>query len=224
MKCPKCGYTSFPYLESCRKCGRALAEPRAALGLYAQRPDPPDLLLAYQAASTDVTETTAMPPASALSLDLDHLEEIELEVAEAESTTPGTDEGGEPVSPASESMLTLDREVIAEAESPPLEPSELADIALELENAVDLGDKLAERSQTPKDSSEGEPVYDLDLAEDLDDLPLQSLEDESHTGDVNDDEEVVEYTLEIEDDLEFEIDELEVEQDDDAEAEDDDER
>ena len=35
MKCPKCRYTSFQYLESCRKCGHALAEQRAALGLYA---------------------------------------------------------------------------------------------------------------------------------------------------------------------------------------------
>jgi hypothetical protein len=224
MKCPKCGYTSFPYLENCRKCGQTLAEPRAALGLYSLRPDPPDLLLAYQVASTDGTGTTPMPPVSAPSIDLGHLEQIESELTEAELSAPGADEGGEPVGPAPE----LSAEPLSSEETVmphTLDLSGLADITLELEKAVDLGDKPAESSQTPKDSPPGQPVYDLDLDEDLDDLPLQSLEDASHTGDVDDDEEVVEYTLEIEDDLEFEIDELELEQDDnDAEEEDDDDR
>jgi ribosomal protein S27AE len=26
MKCPKCGYTSFDYLDECKKCGKDLAE------------------------------------------------------------------------------------------------------------------------------------------------------------------------------------------------------
>jgi hypothetical protein len=242
MKCPKCGYTSFPYLDSCRKCGRTLAEPRAALGLYTLRPDPPDLLLAYQTVSTDITGTTPMPPVAAPSIDLGHLDEIEPELATAQATAPRPDESGEPVDPAPKLIPMLDQEVIAAAEVPPLEPSaeprsaeemvrpptldlnELADMTLELENAVNLGDKSAESPQTPKDSPDEQPVYDLDLDEDLDELTLQPLVDESDTGEANDGEEVLEYTLEIEDDLEFEIDELELEQDDDAEDEDDDER
>lgn len=33
MKCPKCGYTSFDYLESCKKCNNALGEFKAKYGL-----------------------------------------------------------------------------------------------------------------------------------------------------------------------------------------------
>ena len=64
MKCPKCRYTSFPYLENCPKCGVALAEQRAALGIYALRPDPPDLLLAYQAASMEIAGGLLTAPES----------------------------------------------------------------------------------------------------------------------------------------------------------------
>lgn len=33
MKCPKCGYTSFDYLESCKKCGKDLAEFKQRFGI-----------------------------------------------------------------------------------------------------------------------------------------------------------------------------------------------
>jgi hypothetical protein len=239
MKCPKCGFTSFPYLESCRKCGLALAEPQAALGLYALPPNPPDLLLAYQTANLDVTRTPPMPPASMPSFDLGSLEEIEPEIAKAEPIAPDPDEREEPVSPAPDLLPTLDQEIMTAAELPPLEPqaeppgsaetvmphtldlSELADMTLELDNTVNLGDKSAQSAQTPNDSPEEQPVYDLDLDDDLDGLSLRPLVDESSTGDADDGEEVLEYTLEIEDNLEFEIDGLELEPDEDTEDEDD---
>jgi len=221
MKCPKCGFTSFPYLESCRKCGLERAEPQAALGLYALPPDPPDLLLAYQTATLDVARTLP-PPASMPSLDLGSLSE-------------------EPASPAPDVLPTLAQEIMTAAELPPPEPhaespgsaetvmlhtldlSELADMTLELDNTVTLGDKSAQGSQVPKDSLEEQPVYDLDLDDDLDGLTLRPVVDESSPGDAHDGEEVLEYTLEIEDTLEFEIDGLELEQDDDTGDEDDDE-
>jgi hypothetical protein len=240
MKCPKCGFTSFPYLESCRKCGLALAEPRAAWGLYALRPDPPDLLLAYQTASLDVTRTPPMPAASIPSIDLGSLAEIDPEFAEAQPTSPAPAESAEPVSPAPDLLPALDQEIITAAGFPPLEPrveppesaetfmphtldlNEMADMTLELDKMENLGDNSAQSSQTPKDSPEAQPVYDLDLDDDLGELTLRPLMDESTTGDVDDDEAVLEYTLEIEDNLEFEIDGLELEQDDNTEDEDDD--
>ena len=241
MKCPKCGFTSFPYLESCRKCGLVLAESQAAWGLYALHPDPPDLLLAYQTANLDVTRTRPLPSASMPSLDLGAREKIEPEVGTAQPVTPGPDESEEPFSPAPDLLPTLDQEIMIAAESPPLEPraeppgsaetviphtldlSELADMTLELDDTVNLGDKSAPRSQLPQDSPEEQPVYDLDLDDDLDELSLLPLEDESSTGDADGGDDVLEYTLEIEDNLEIEIDGLELEQDDDTEAEDDDE-
>jgi hypothetical protein len=106
MKCPKRGYTSFPYLESCRKCGHALAEQRAALGLYALRPDPPDLLLAFEAARADIIGATRTPPVSA-PIDLGCLEEIDLDLEEAGPATPGPYEGGGQAAAAPDSMPTL---------------------------------------------------------------------------------------------------------------------
>lgn len=239
MKCPKCGYTSFPYLESCRKCGHALAEQRAALGVYALRPDPPDLLLAYQAVSADVAEAIQTQPVPAPSIGLAPLEEIELELVELEPTAPSTDEVEEQAGAAPDLMLTLDRGANAEGEFPLVEPGGeqpsshetatppsldlggLGGMTLELENTVGLEAQPAESPQTLKDAAEAPPVYDLDLGEDLDGLTLRPLEDGARTEDAANDEEVMEYTLEIEDEVEFEVDELKLEQDDDAGAEDD---
>lgn len=39
MKCPKCGYTSFDYLDACKKCGTDLSAVRSMLGVIAVSPD-----------------------------------------------------------------------------------------------------------------------------------------------------------------------------------------
>jgi hypothetical protein len=241
MKCPKCGYTSFPYLESCGKCGHGLAEPRAALGIYALRPDPPDLLLAYQAASMEVTGGTLTPPVSTPGIDLGTLEGIELEIAEAEPSGVGTHQVTEPSDAVPDLMPnlmpTLDREAMGEEEIPLVEPnterpssqdmtipqsldlSGLGDITLEIDHATDLEGESPESTQTPSESAAVNLVYDLDLDEDLDGLTLGGTVHEAGT---DEDDEATEYTLEIEEDLEFEVDELELEQDDEVEDEDDD--
>src|SRR3989304_568083 len=33
MKCPKCGYASFEYLDTCRKCGRDLTQFKTDMGV-----------------------------------------------------------------------------------------------------------------------------------------------------------------------------------------------
>jgi hypothetical protein len=237
MKCPRCGYVSFPYLESCRKCGKGLAEQRAALGLYALRPDPPDLLLAYQAMNADATRVTLTPPVSTPAIDLGQLEEIELELVEGETSTQDTpqerDQTDAVVDRRPTPTLELTPEALpptplsAERASPPeigippsLDLSELGDLSLEIENAADTGITSPESPQPPPPGAE--QVYNLDLDEDLDALTLGPTIQESRTDDQDD--EAVEYTLEIEEDLELEVDELEVEEDDEAEEEDDDER
>jgi hypothetical protein len=237
MKCPKCGYTSFPYLESCRKCGHGLAEQRAALGIYALRSDPPDLLLAYQAASMEVTGGALTHPVSTPGIDLGPLEAIELEIADEESSSSGTHEVQEPADAIPDLRPTLEREAIGEEELPCVEPSTerpssqdmtmpqslapsgLGDITLEIDHAADLEGESPESTQAPSESGAVKPVYDLDLDEDLGDLTLGSMMDEAGT---DEDDEATAYTLEIEEDLEFEVDELELEQDDEAEDEDDD--
>jgi len=44
MKCPKCGYVSFDYNESCPKCHEDIRAERAKLNLSNYRSDPPFLL------------------------------------------------------------------------------------------------------------------------------------------------------------------------------------
>jgi hypothetical protein len=44
MRCPKCGYFGFDYLDTCRKCDRDLTEVRQELNLMDFRPEVPFLL------------------------------------------------------------------------------------------------------------------------------------------------------------------------------------
>jgi hypothetical protein len=240
MKCPKCGYTSFPYLESCRKCGHGLIEQRAAFGIYALRPDPPDLLLAYQAAHVDVARAALPQPLSAPGIDLGQRDDIELEIAAAEPADPATREVGEPAGATPDVGPTLELESIGEGTFPPAEPSTeqvssqdtpmpptlhlsaLGDIALDIEPAANLGGKSPEIAEIPSQPPPLKPVYDLDLDEDLDGMTLGFPVHESPAD--GDAAGTTEYTLEIEEDLELEVEELELEEDDEAEEEDDDDR
>jgi hypothetical protein len=239
MKCPKCRYTSFPHLENCSKCGFGLAEQRAALGIYALRPDPPDLLLAYQAASMVVTGAMLTSPVYAPGIDLDPREGIDLEVAEAEPDRARTHEMGEVANADWDLMPTLEHEAMEEEEFAPEEPgserpssqdviiaqsldlSQLGDITLALEKVEDAEGESPERAQTAGEFADVKQVYDLDADGDLDGLTLGHIMD--GVG-ADDDDEAAEYTLEIEEDLEFEVDGLELEQDDEGDDEDDDDR
>jgi hypothetical protein len=192
MKCPKCRYTSFPHLENCPKCGFGLAEQRVALGIYALRPDPPDLRLAHQA--TSVEEPANAAPDLMVTLEHAAVEEEEFPPAE----------------PSSEPLSTQGLIM-----SQSLDLSGLGDIPLVLESAADLEGEIPDSAQTPRESAEVKQVYDLDLDGDLDGLTLRRLADEARADD--DDEAAAEYTLEIEEDLEFEVEGLEVDQDDEDE-------
>jgi hypothetical protein len=58
MKCPKCGYTSFDYLDECKKCGADISDIRALLGVIAVSPD-------ERAASRPSLSAHAAPQAAA---------------------------------------------------------------------------------------------------------------------------------------------------------------
>jgi hypothetical protein len=168
-------------------------------------------------------------------IDRGPLEGIDLEVAEAEPDRAGTHEMGEPANADWDLMPTLEHEAMEEEEFALEEPgserlstqdviipqsldlSDLGDVTLALENAADLEGKSPESAQTPTEFADVKQVYDLDADGNLDGLTLGHIVD--GVG-AEDDDEAVEYTLEIEEDLEFEVDGLELEQDD----EDDDDR
>jgi hypothetical protein len=215
MKCPKCGYVSFPYLESCSKCGRGLAEERAAFGVYALRPDPPDLVMGYQSAPLDIDGMTPAPALSSLFVHLGQLDEIELEPAEAEEPPSAAEVGrgqtggavdltpASPVDPAREGQRVEPSAEPTDLQQglipPPFNLEEPGEMTLALESA-----------QPPTAAPDVEQVYDLDLEEDIDGLTLDSGVDDSRAGERE--EETVEYILEVEDELELEIDDLTLEE------------
>jgi hypothetical protein len=239
MKCPKCRYTSFPHLEHCPQCGFALAEQRAALGIYALRPNPPDLSQAYEAGGTEITGGRPTSSIYARGIDPGPLEGIDLEVAEPDPGEAEIDqmgvptiapdaihglghrgvEGGEytPEGPDSDRPSTQDT-VIPED----LDLQQLGDMTLALESAEDLDAEPPPRAGAPGELADGKRVYDLDADEDLGGLTLGRIVE--GVGEDDDESGPVEFTLEIEEDLEFEVDQLELEQDDEAEDKDDDER
>jgi hypothetical protein len=241
MKCPKCGYTSFPYLDNCGKCGQGLAKHRAAFGLYALRPDPPDLLMAYQAVQLDVDGTTLTPALPSPRIDLGHLDDIDLELADAEDTPSAAEVGQEQVEDAAALTPTIPPDPAPDldllrvesdtARATPLEEvippafdlGEPADITLALEDTGDLGVTSLESPQIPTEAPEVKQVYELDLVEeDTDGLTLGSDVDNSHADESE--EGTGEYILEIEDEFELEIDELTLEEGDESGEEDDDDR
>lgn len=249
MKCPKCGYTSFAYLETCRKCSQGLAEQRAAFGLYAQRPEPPDLLMAYQSAPIDVDDTASGPPdLPPPAIDLSPVAEIELDLAATEEPSPGAALGAGRVGGAVDPAPTIPLDPAAELEALELEPhtepadpaggdtpptfdlSQARDITFELEPVADrgAGDTDLSNTQTPTAPPEESPVYDLDLEESRQGLTLGPEVHESRADedieDIEADDETGaagEYILEIEDELELEIDEIELEDTDDSREDDD---
>lgn len=221
MKCPKCLYTSFPHLENCPKCGFGLAEQRAALGVYALRPNPPDLLLAYETGGPDIAGGIPTSSIYAHGIAPGAFEGIDLEVAEAEPGGAETEEIGAPtMAPQESDSDQLSAQDIVLPDN--LDLRQLGDIALALDNADGIESESPPGADTPGEFTDVKQVYDLDVDEDLGGLTLGRPVEAG--GEDDDGGEAVEFTLEIEEDLEFEVDRLELEQDGEDEDEDDDER
>ncbi len=91
MKCAKCGYTSFAYLERCSTCGQELAELRSAFGLYGLRATPLDLTARIgpepDAVATAPASATAAPTTDSSQPDvIERVFDLEIE-DDAESLT-----------------------------------------------------------------------------------------------------------------------------------------
>ncbi len=57
MKCPKCGYISFDYNDTCPKCNKDLSAVRGKLNLYSFEPNPPSLLGALTSQTPETQDT-----------------------------------------------------------------------------------------------------------------------------------------------------------------------
>ena len=230
MKCPKCSYTSFPYLESCRKCGRELTEVRELFGVYGLPPNPPDLMLAYDIPRTDAVGTPAVA--------VEQLEEIEIDLIDTEETAmspseepphadatfeidPTFDPDVPPLSPLSplrsETGQTDDKEPIV------IDLSDLEGLTLELREVTEEeGATPLETPTPPTPAAADETIFEVDL-EDEEELP--ACEPAAEDAGLDDDHDAPprEYVLEIEEELELEVEdgeEIELEEDDEAEEDD----
>jgi hypothetical protein len=219
MKCPKCRYSSFPYLETCPKCGHLLAEQRAAMGLYGLPPEPPDLWLAYQAATPAGAGDQLPTPIAAPGLDFPASAGIDLVVSEAH---PSGQNAGElevaanlPSQPANERLSGQDVDLPRSLAS-----QELIDMTLTLEDDAEPEEAARPGPQATLDRTDAAQVYDLDAAGELGELSLGAIVDAVEADEESAD--AVEYVLEIEEDLEFEVEERSLPQDKADEGEDDD--
>jgi hypothetical protein len=225
MKCPNCGYTSFPHLESCRQCGHSFAEARELFGAYALPATPLDLRLAYETAPADTLGTTAVEAIPTPTVDVEERDAIDTAASssgESASTDsareliPTFDLDAEPMSPLPPVVSETDR------------PSENAPIAVDLDGleglTLELRQVAEDESVNPHDlttspppSATDAPIFDLDdEASPCRDSALESAElDDAERAPPR------EYILEIDDRLELEVEEHEIEDVDDEDEDDD---
>lgn len=91
MRCPKCGYHSFDFLENCKKCGQGLAEHKARFKLQGFIA-PAAIIASTQEQTTDQTtpsQTARLPEDDRIDFGFDFLEQQEQESAPSQ---PETDE------------------------------------------------------------------------------------------------------------------------------------
>lgn len=90
MKCPKCGYVSFEYLDQCRKCGKSVEAFKSEHGLYGYPPK--DLMLVqYLEDKASAEEESSMAGTVELGDEDENLEDIVSNLGSA-SGEAGTDE------------------------------------------------------------------------------------------------------------------------------------
>jgi len=185
MKCPKCGYVSFEYLEECKKCGKSLGTFKSEHGLYGYQPK--DLMILDYLENKTKTEEedddenleniiseiedvgkgseTVEEPIEGISLDL---EEPDTAGDEAEEVSVDLEESL-PEKETGEIELTLDDTEVEEKEvSAPIEEKSEAEEPAE-EIAIDL---------ETVETSGGEAEESLDLGEPEEPLP------EKETGEI----------------------------------------
>jgi len=193
MKCPKCGYVSFEYLETCKKCSKDLFEFKEKAGILVLEPAYLDLNRTTEGQEADETESE--------DLKYDGDAEIAEDSSDVASPLTGNDildslELGE----GDEEALALGGEADGESlelpgpmEGPDLIENEGLSVALDAdgdESSLEAADEsvLSEASAPgPGDAADGEL---MELPESMDGLDLTEDEDEDLLGDFDADGDV----------------------------------
>jgi hypothetical protein len=75
LKCKKCGFISYDYLELCPSCSKSLSAVRQDLGLFYHEPEVKDFDEFFTGSSS--TYKTSKAASSEAELDLDNAEDFE---------------------------------------------------------------------------------------------------------------------------------------------------
>lgn len=160
MKCPKCNYVSFDYLDTCKKCGYDLAEYREERGIKVVKPEPMDIFGEKEKKDETLPES---PEVSETPVE-DKAREEEKEAIEIE---PTLEKGVE-----SETKKEKEEESIQDKAIEPIELEEPTD-ELEIEKGVSETEK--------KEDLGGDEVAKEERVIELDDLEgdTESLTEET---------------------------------------------
>lgn len=79
MKCPKCGFHSFDYLENCRKCGQDLSEHKAKFNLRGFFFPGQSVGQFEETTTMDVLTSSSVPDNTDVDFGFDFLDEDELD-------------------------------------------------------------------------------------------------------------------------------------------------
>ena len=157
MKCPKCGYTSFDYLDSCKKCNNTLREFKAKYGLrsllFPTRTQQPVATVAAAAlpAALAAAETSS-------SIDFNYDFDAEPPVAAAAAVTVAVSQPA-PTAAAAADSFDFDSDWDA-----PAEP--VAGIAAPADNGDDSFDFMADSPEASPGFAGVSDDLDLDLGDD----------------------------------------------------------
>lgn len=199
MKCPKCGYTSYDYLDECRKCHHPLGEVRTLLNLTMLRPPQPETAAGLPFPASEGTD------------------EAVNETTDTYIGTPDGSTGSRSPATAGNDLSTMELEGTADTESIPTMPSGAAGVTtvppppLESLGTMDMLEdeepewkpsaESFERSSTPPSTDRPE----MDLGPELEELELDSAGSFEYLDMEIDPADSLELKPEAEDNLELEL-------------------
>ena len=182
MKCPKCKYVAFDYLDICPRCGKDMSAEKAKLNISAIKPNPPSLLGSLTGDLDDSSVELRVPESvkeGAEDVKLKGEEEIyddgsELNINIDEESLSASGESAEldlgDLS-SSDDEKDLDLDYISDAITPETEKVAVEEEELRLEAGSDAGvdQRGVQKEESKKDSEEGAlDLGDLELKLDFD--------------------------------------------------------
>ena len=148
MKCPKCGYTSFEYLDTCRKCGRDLTQFKTDMGVTTFTPGVINVLKYVEGMEETVEEAEESAVATATAEETEEtgvavsVEEAISEASEEPSAKVETQEKGE-IEISLPEDITEPKLDVAEVSPQPMAEEKKGEIEFSLEPAEEKKEEIS---------------------------------------------------------------------------------